>query len=217
MTSVRNIQASVRQRLLNLAINDKRPFGELLQYYIMERFLYRLSKSVHTDHFILKGALMLRAWNSPEFRPTMDIDMLVRSSNEEINIKAQIMEIMELEVEADGISFDPGSIRTEPITENAGYAGLRVRFIGFLGSARVSVQIDIGFGDIVFPDPEIVELPALLDYPAPKLMGYSRESTIAEKFEAIIKLGLLNSRMKDFYDIWLLSRQFSFDRAMLAE
>jgi predicted nucleotidyltransferase component of viral defense system len=217
VTSGRNIPASVRQKLLNLARNDKRPFGELLQYYVMERFLYRLSKSVYTDHFILKGALMLRAWDSPEFRPTMDIDMLVRSSNEEANIKAQILEIMKLEVQTDGISFDPGSIRTEPITENAGYVGIRVRFIGSLGSARVSVQIDIGFGDVIFPQPELVELPTLLEYPAPRLFGYSRESTIAEKFEAMVKLGLLNSRMKDFYDIWLLSRQFNFDGAILAE
>jgi len=160
---------------------------------------------------------MLRAWHSPELRPTMDIDMLVMSSNEEANIKARILEIMVLEVETDGISFDPGSIRTEPISENAGYAGIRVRFIGLLSSARVSVQIDFGFGDIIFPEPEIVELPALLDYPAPRLLGYSRESTIAEKFEAMVKLGFLNSRMKDFYDIWLLSRQFSFDGVMLAD
>ncbi len=215
MKSPRNVPASVRQRLLNRARIDKRPFNELLQYYAMERFLYRLSRSAHSDRFILKGALMLRAWRSPEFRPTMDIDMLGRTSNDETSIVAQIQDILAVEVEADGLVFHSSSIQAERITEDADYKGIRVRFRGELDSARVSMQIDIGFGDIVYPEPEESNLPTMLDSPVPRLLCYSRESTIAEKFEAMVKLGMLNSRMKDFYDIWLLSRQFNFDGAKL--
>ena len=217
MKPTRNVPASVRQRLSNRAKSDKRPFNELLQYYAMERFLYRLSQSAHADRFILKGALMLRAWRSPEFRPTMDIDMLGRTSNEEAGIVARIRDVMAVDVEADGLTFDPDSIQSERITEDADYEGIRVRIRGTLDSARVSMQIDIGFGDIVYPEPEELDLPTMLDSPAPRLLCYSRESAIAEKFEAMVKLGVLNSRMKDFYDIWLLSRQFDFNGAKLAE
>jgi len=242
MKPPRNVPASVRQRLLNRARIDKRPFNELLQYYAMERFLYRLSRSAHGNRFILKGALMLRVWSNAGqigrradldarsapargramdgehlFRPTMDIDMLGRTSNDETSIVAQIQDILAVEVEADGLTFDPSSIQAERITEDADYKGIRVRFRGDLDSARVSMQIDIGFGDIVYPEPEESNLPTMLDSPVPRLLCYSRESTIAEKFEAMVKLGMLNSRMKDFYDIWLLSRQFDFDGAKLAK
>ena len=122
-----------------------------------------------------------------------------------------------MDVEADGLAFDPDSIRAERITEDADYEGIRIRFLGALGSARIHMQIDIGFGDVVYPEPEESELPTMLDSPAPRLLCYSRESTIAEKLQAMVKLGVLNSRMKDFYDIWLLSRQFDFDGAELAE
>ena len=217
MKSPRNIPASVRQRLLNRAKSDRRPFNELLQYYAMERFLYRLSQSAHADRFILKGALMLRIWRAPELRPTVDIDMLGRTSNEEADIVAQIRDILTVDVEADGLAFDPDSIRAERITEDADYEGIRIRVLCALGSARVHMQIDIGFGDVVYPEPEESELSTMLDSPAPRLFCYSRESTIAEKLEAMVKLNVLNSRMKDFYDIWLLSRQFDFDGADLTE
>ena len=217
MKHVRNLPASVRQRLLDRARKDKRPFNELLQYYAMERFLYRLARSAHAGRFILKGALMLRVWRSPEIRPTMDIDMLGRTNNDVGSIVAQIREIMAVDVEADGLVFDPASIQAERITEDADYEGIRIRLRGLLDTARVTLQIDIGFGDIIYPGPEESDLPAMLDFPAPRLFCYSRESAIAEKFEAMVKLGILNSRMKDFYDIWLLSRQFDFDGASLAE
>jgi len=212
-----NVSASVRQRLLNRSKADNRSFNELLQYYGMERFLYRLSLSSHAHNYILKGALMLRVWNSPEFRSTMDIDMLGKTGNEERNIINQIRDILSVKVEPDGLAFDSESIQTERITEEADYEGIRVRFRGFLGTARISMQIDIGFGDIIYPGPEKAELPCILDSPAPSLLCYSRESAIAEKFEAMIKLGYLNSRMKDFYDIWLLSHQFRFELRNLAE
>ena len=217
MKTTRNVPASVRQRLLNRAKNDKRPFSELLQYYAMERFLYRLSQSTHVDRFILKGALMLKVWSLTEFRPTMDIDMLGRTSNEEANIIEQIRDFMAIAVEPDGLIFDPDSIQSERITEDADYEGIRILFRGTLDSARVNMQIDIGFGDIVYPGPEESDLPTMLGSPTPRLLCYSRESAIAEKFEAMVKLGVLNSRMKDFYDIWLISRQFNFDGGKLAE
>lgn len=217
MSTTKNIAASVRQKLLNRARSDKRPFAELLQYYAMERFLYRLSQSTHSKHFILKGALMLRVWESPEFRPTMDIDMLGKTSNDETNIVSQITEILNLAVEPDGLNFDVDSIQSERIKEDADYQGVRIRFRGTLDSARINMQIDIGFGDIVHPCPEECDLPTMLDFTAPRLLCYSRESAIAEKFEAMVKLGILNSRMKDFYDIWLLSRQFNFNGSQLAQ
>jgi predicted nucleotidyltransferase component of viral defense system len=217
MKSSGNIPASVRQRLLNRARSDRRPFNELLQYYAMERFLYRLSKSSHVERFILKGALMLRVWRSPELRSTMDIDMLGRTSNDESDIIEQIRDIMAVNVEHDGVDFDSDSILTERISEAAGYEGIRIRFLASLGSARINIQIDIGFGDVVYPGPEKFDLPTMLNYPAPRLLCYSRESSIAEKLEAIVKLGMMNSRMKDFYDIWLLSRYFNFDGITLAE
>ena len=178
--------------------------------------MYRLSLSEHTQHYILKGALMLRVWNSPMSRPTMDIDMLGKTGNEEGNIICQIRDILAVEVEPYGLTFDSESIQTERITEDADYEGIRVRFRGALDTARISMQIDIGFGDIVYPGPEKVKFPCILDSPVPSVLCYSRESAIAEKFEAMIKLGQLNSRMKDFYDIWLLSRQFKFELSRLA-
>jgi len=217
MKSSQNVAASVRQRLLNRSRADNRSFNEMLQYYAMERFLYRLSVSDHAQHFILKGALMLRAWNSPQFRPTMDIDMLGRTSNEDENIISQIRDVLAVDVLADGLSFDGDSIASERITEDADYEGIRIRFLGYLGTARINMQIDIGFGDVVYPGPERAELPCMLNSPAPCLLCYSLESAINEKFEVMIKLGELNSRMKDFYDIWLLSRQFDFKLKKLSE
>lgn len=216
MRAPHNLPASVRQRLLNRARVDRRPFNELLQYFAMERFLYRLSQSVYADRFILKGALMLQVWRLSDTRPTMDIDLLGRASNAEGDLIAQVRDVIGVDVEADGLVFDPGAVRTERITEGADYEGIRVRFPGVLGTARVNMQIDVGFGDVVYPEPQAADLPTMLDFPAPRLLCYSRQSAIAEKLEAMVKLGRLNSRMKDFHDVWLLSRQFDFDGGDLA-
>lgn len=207
---IKNIGASVRRRLLNKAREEGRGLQELMQYYAMERFLYRLSISRYADRFILKGALLLRVWQAPLARPTMDIDMLGRLSNDEQSILGIIREILAVEHCEDGIVFDPASISVEPITEGAEYKGQRVKFRGELDAARIIIQIDLGFGDRVYPDPSRQRLPSLLDFPEAELYCYSRESVIAEKFEAMIKLGTLNSRMKDFYDIWMLARQYDF-------
>ncbi len=206
-----NIGASVRQRLLNQARTDKRTFSELLQYFAMDRFLYRMSISDYADSFILKGALMLRAWKSPIFRATMDIDLLAhRTSNEISEIEGVIRNICGTTIEPDGLDFDLQSVQGERIVEEADYEGVRVTFSGKLDTARIRMQIDIGFGDVIYPGPQHTEMPAILDFPPAIINAYSVESAIAEKFEAMIKLDALNSRMKDFYDIWLLSRQFNF-------
>lgn len=215
--AIGNIGASVRQRLLNKARQENRPFQELLQYYAMERFLYRLSVSSWANRFILKGALLLRVWHAPLARPTMDIDMLGRTENAPESILSIIRQVLAVENQEDGIVFDPESITVEPITEHADYEGLRVRFRGHLDAARLNIQLDIGFGDKVYPDPVQESLPSLLHFPQAEMYCYSRESMIAEKFEVMVKLGILNSRMKDFYDIWMLSRQYNFDGSKLAE
>ncbi|MBE94149.1 nucleotidyl transferase AbiEii/AbiGii toxin family protein [Marinobacter sp.] len=207
---VKNTAASVRQNLLNKSREEKRPFQELLQYYAMERFLYRLSQSPCSDCFTLKGALMLWAMQGPNSRPTRDIDMLGQTSNEPESILAQVRDIIAAEVTDDGLRFDADSLKAEAITEDADYQGLRVTFTGILDKAKIQMQLDIGFGDPIFPFPSWLELPALLDFPAARIKCYTPESSIAEKFQAMVNLGELNSRMKDFYDIWLLSRQHEF-------
>ncbi|MHC4891282.1 MAG: nucleotidyl transferase AbiEii/AbiGii toxin family protein, partial [Planctomycetota bacterium] len=168
-------------------------------------------KSPHTDNFVLKGALMLPVWEAPLSRPTIDIDLLGRTDNSIEAIAAVTKDICLQEVEPDGIAFDVNSIEGVHITEDADYEGVRVRFRGCLETAQFAMQLDIGFGDVVVPSPELMDYPTILDLPGPELRGYSRESTIAEKFEAMVKLGILNSRMKDFFDIWLMSRHYDFD------
>ncbi|MFW7382172.1 MAG: nucleotidyl transferase AbiEii/AbiGii toxin family protein [Oligoflexus sp.] len=199
------------------AKDTNRPFQEVLQYYAMERFLYRLSQSSYNQNFVLKGALMLRAWNAADTRPTRDIDLLGQINNETEYLTQVFREICAANVEADGIFYDPATVKGEIIKENATYHGTRIIFRGKLENASIPMQIDIGFGDVVSPKPMDIEYPTILDFPAPKLNGYRPETVIAEKFQAIVALGTLNSRMKDFYDIWLLSRQFNFKGANMAE
>jgi hypothetical protein len=217
MNERKNIPASVRQRLLNKARSEGRPFFEILQYYAMERFLYRLTQSAHADRFVLKRALLLQAWHAPTIRPTMDIDLLGYTSNDPEKIRSQIQEILSTDVEADGLHFDAGSIQIEPITDTAEYTGQRAVIRGTLGSTRIKLQLDIGFGDVVFPAAMYVKLPSILQTPQVQILGYSRDSTVAEKLDAMFRLGIVNSRMKDFYDIWILSRQFDFKGSTLLE
>ncbi|PKL06778.1 MAG: nucleotidyl transferase AbiEii/AbiGii toxin family protein [Spirochaetae bacterium HGW-Spirochaetae-9] len=213
----RDISASIRQRLLDLSKHERKPFGEVLQYYAMERFLFRLSKSMYADRFILKGALLLAVWCSEVSRSTMDIDLLGCIDNSEEAITTAIRAILEKNVFDDGIVYHASTIKTEPISEDAMYRGVRVAFEATLAAARIRLKIDIGFGDSMYPAPQSQEFPVLLDQEAPRLLCYSRENAIAEKFEAMVKLRKFNSRMKDFFDIWLLSRFFSFDQAILTK
>ena len=213
---IKNVAASVQQRLLNLAKQDHRRFSDLVQQYALERWLFRLSQSSYGERFILKGALLAVVWNAPVTRPTRDIDLLGRISNDLELMRGVIAEIAQMTVEDDGLVFDPMSVTAERIAEDADYEGVRAKFRGHLGSARILMQIDIGFSDVVTPGPVEVSFPTLLGHPSPLLLAYNRETAIAEKFEAMVKLGELNSRMKDFFDVWLLATNFTFDGAMLA-
>jgi hypothetical protein len=183
----------------------------------MERFLYRLADSSVVDRFVLKGALLLTAWRAPLSRPTMDIDLAGRTSNELDHISEVVRLLCNVRTEPDGIEFDSASIEVARIKEGAEYEGVRVTFIATLARARIPMQIDIGFGDVIVPAPTQVEYPTLLDFPAPVLFAYPKETVVAEKLEALTKLGLLNSRMKDYYDLALLSRLYSFNGAVLVE
>ncbi|MBN1586033.1 MAG: nucleotidyl transferase AbiEii/AbiGii toxin family protein [Candidatus Omnitrophica bacterium] len=213
---VKNVGASVLAKLQNKAEGSKQPFAEILQYYGMERFLYRLSQSEYAEQFILKGALMFTAWDVPERRTTRDIDFLARLGNELAVIENVVKGICQVQVVPDGITFDPDTTRAEKIKEDADYEGIRVKFRGFVDRALIPMQIDFGFGDIVYPRPRAIDYPAILDFPKPHLKGYTAESVVSEKFESMIYLGSANSRMKDFYDLWLLARRFDFKGADLA-
>lgn len=217
MKSPTNIPVSVRQRLLNHSIREKRPFLEVLQYYAMERFLYRLTQSSYADHFILKGALMLRVWEAPEFRPTMDIDMLGRTSNDEENLQAIFREIITQKYPDDGLIFFDDSITTQIIKEESKYQGVRILFSGKLDTARIQIQIDVSFDDVIYPDAELLTFPSILNFPKTEIRCYNKETVIAEKFETIVRHGYQNSRMKDFYDIWLLSQLFDFEGKLISE
>jgi hypothetical protein len=159
----------------------------------------------------------VQARHAPLARATKDIDFLGRLDNSLDNLERVVREACAANVEPDGMVFDPATVKTERIKEDADYEGVRVRFVGLLGKARVAMQVDVGFGDVVTPDAQSISYPALLDFPAPTLSGYPRETVVAEKFQAMVYLRTLNSRMKDFYDVWLLARQFAFDGELLAK
>ena len=215
--NIKNTPISVHNRLHNIARESSRPFNELLQHFAIERFIYRLSKSPYADRFILKGALMFSAWGGSSSRPTMDIDLLGKIDNNLETIETVMIEVCDMEVGEDGMAFDGQTVSAVRITEDAEYEGVRVRIKANLGNARISLQIDIGFGDVIVPSPSNVEYSALLEFPPPILNGFTMETTIAEKYQAMVKLGILNSRMKDFHDIWMLSHTFEFDGKVLAE
>ncbi len=213
---ITNLSASIRDRLRNKAKETNRSFAEILQYYGMERFLYRFSRSKYADNFVLKGALLFTVWQIPERRTTLDIDFLARYENQVASIEAAMKDVCDVAVEPDGLVFDAKTVQGRRIKEDADYEGVRVKFIGFLERSHIPMQIDVAFGDIVYPKTKVIDYPVILDFPKPHLKGYPPESVISEKFEAMIKLGLLNSRMKDFYDIWLMIHQFNFDGSSLA-
>jgi len=215
--SRRDIGASVRQRLLNKSRTQGRPFQELIQYFAMERFLYLLAKSPYSDRFVLKGALLLTAWRAPQSRPTMDIELAGRVDNQLDHIKEIVARVCEVDVEPDGIPFNRTSMYVSRINEDADYEGVRVQFHATLARARIPMQLDIGFGDVITPGPTDIEYPSLLDFPAPVLRAYPKETVVAEKLEALTALGLLNSRLKDFYDVALLSRMYPFEGERLVK
>jgi len=211
----KDLSASVRQKLANVAKSNGMFFQEILQRHAMERFLYRVSQSKHKHHLILKGALLFSAWGFPGSRPTKDIDFLACIGNDLQTMEMLFREICVESVEPDGWLFNPKTVQAFLIQEEADYQGIRITLEGTLGNARISMQIDIGFGDIVTPNANAVGFPTILRFPAPEILSYPRETVIAEKFEIMVRLGIFNSRMKDYFDIWFLSKHFEFDGATL--
>lgn len=208
---LRNVAASVRQRLLNGAKERGEQFELTLVRFACERLLYRLSVSPHADRFVLKGGMLFLLWADRTYRPTRDIDLLGTGSMDEAGLRGIFRELCSMGVPADGLAFDAGSLAITPIRAAQQYVGSRVQMSASLGSARIPVQVDVGIGDAVLPPPERCELPSLLDHPPARLRAYRRETVIAEKMHAMVELGELNSRMKDFHDVWWLARTFPFD------
>jgi predicted nucleotidyltransferase component of viral defense system len=213
----KDLAASVRARLLNIAKSEGSNFNQLLVRYALERFLYRLSQSPHADRFLLKGALLFTLWYDMPHRPTRDADLLGFGPSDLQSIGQTFREIASIAVD-DGITFDPESVTAEDIRKEAGYAGARVVIAGELAKARCKTQIDIGFGDEVTPGPVQSEYPVLLeDFPAPRLRTYPVYTVISEKLHAIALLGMTNSRVKDYLDIWVMLDRESLNMNTLAQ
>ena len=213
----KNIPASVRERLRNIARERNVDFGLILVKYGLERILYRLSRSAHREVFILKGALLFELWTDQRYRPTRDADFLASGDNSPDRFAQIFRELCAMETEPDGLRFDSESVIAERISENADYEGVRVTFAAYLDRAKIPIQIDIGFGDTITPAPSDTDYPALLEFPGPRLLAYPKETVVAEKLETLVKLGIANTRMKDFYDLQTLSRAFAFDGKTLAK
>lgn len=216
MTRPRNMPQSVHDRLLQLARSQGQELNLLLTRYALERLLYRLSVSPYRDGFVLKGAMLFQLWTAQPHRATRDLDLLGYGENSAERVQAIFRDLCARAVEDDGLRFDGGSIRCTVLKPDEEYEGVRVRLHALLDAIPIAVQVDIGFGDVVTPAPQETGYPTLLGPPEPRLRAYPRETVVAEKLEALVKLGLANSRLKDFYDLWMLSRLFAFDGAVLA-
>ena len=200
----RNLAASIRTRLKQRADARKQDFNLILTHYGLERLLYRLSISPLAGNYLLKGALLFSLWYDQPHRPTRDADLLDFGPDDIDTAVAAFREICAMEVE-DGIAFDPASVKGSVIRKEAGYGGVRIDLLAKLDGARITLQVDIGFGDAVTPAPESVSYPVLLDdLPAPKLRSYPKYTVVAEKFQAVCLLGMANTRMKDYFDLWVL-------------
>ena len=213
-----NIADSIRARLLNEARGGGTEFELFLVRYACERFLYRLGESAVRDRCILKGATLLALWMKEPYRATRDIDLLAFGDSDEETVRMLITTVCSVPCEEDGITFDLETLRVSQIRDNQRYQGQRANLRARLGTARIAVQVDFGFGNAVTSVVDEERLPTLIGgVPAPVLRTYPRVATIAEKFETMVQLGTRNSRMKDFYDIWALSETFEFDGAALRE
>jgi len=216
-SSEKGTAQSVRQRLLNRARETGEDYNLLLNRYAIERLLYRVSESPHADGFVLKGAMLFTVWTGALHRPTRDLDLLGFGEPSAERLAGIFRDICNQAVEDDGMRFESETIKADPIREENAYAGIRLRIHAQLGNARFHVQVDVCFGDVVTPDVVTAKYPTLLDQPAPLLRMYTPESVIAEKIEAIVSLGIANSRMKDFHDLWVLLREFPLEDAAIAK
>jgi hypothetical protein len=211
----RDLAASVRARLKQCADATKQDFNLTLTHYGLERLLYRLSVSPHAANYLLKGALLFSLWYDQPHRPTRDADLLGFGPDDVETAASAFREICQIEVE-DGIAFDPALVKGSVIREGAGYGGVRIDLLAKLDGARIVLQVDIGFGDAVTPAPESVSYPVLLeDLPAPQLRSYPKYTVVAEKFHAVCLLGLANTRMKDYFDLWILLTEDALESAEL--
>ena len=213
---LKNVGASVRARLLRRSRDQRTDFQILLTRYALERSLYRLSRSEHRNRFILKGAMLFVTWVEAPFRPTRDLDLLGYGDNSPEAISDAFRAILTQPVDDDGVAFDVDGLEVAPIREDLEYGGVRVRTQATIAGARIPIQVDVGFGDAITPGPIEIDYPALLDAPAPHLRAYPIETVVAEKFHALAARGITNSRLKDYYDLWLIADTFELDRAPLA-
>lgn len=216
-SSKRDLPASVKARLLSLAKRRAEQLQSILVRYAIERLLYRLSRSPFADGFVLKGAILASTWGGGVFRPTKDLDLLGSGDSSPDALADIFRRIARTEVEADGIDFDPDSVVARSILEEAEYPGVRIHLVGFLGKARIPLQVDIGFGDPVTPAPVSLVFPCMLDFPSPVLKAYPPETVSAEKYEALVRLGMQTSRIKDIFDLWVLAMRIRFDGVILRE
>ena len=213
----KNLAVSVRDRLLNHARASREELQLVLMRYGLERLLYRLSQSDFAGEFVVKGAMLFLVWTGEAHRSTKDLDLLALKSASPSHLETVFRRIAKLAVADDGLILQPDTVRAEPIRENNIYQGVRVSLDAKLGKARIPLQVDIGFGDVVTPRAGKVSFPTLLEFPAPRVAVYPMETAIAEKYEIMVKLGVANSRMKDYYDIWTLCREFAFDGEVLSK
>ncbi|HYP98168.1 MAG TPA: nucleotidyl transferase AbiEii/AbiGii toxin family protein [Polyangiaceae bacterium] len=214
-TPPKNVAHSVRDRLLKLARSRQEDFNFVLVRYFLERLLYRISRSPHEAEFILKGAMLFMVWSKHAYRATKDLDLLGSGTPDLDRLVRVFREVAVLPVEDDGIVFDPARVQARRIKEDAEYEGVRVTLEGRLGSAKLALQVDVGFGDSVTPAPTTIDFPTLLPFPSPIIRAYARETVVAEKLHAMVDLGMANSRMKDFFDVWFLSTEFEFQGVAL--
>jgi predicted nucleotidyltransferase component of viral defense system len=212
-----DVGASVRARLLGLAREQGEDFQLLLTRYANERLLFRLSASGHAQQFVLKGAALFALWTGKPHRATRDLDLLGFGDPGVAHVREVFTKVLVHDVVDDGVQFDLATLAVDLIREDQEYGGVRVEIVARVTNARVRLQVDVGFGDAVTPEAMLVDIPPLLDFPAPQLRVYPRETVVAEKLEAMVKLGMANSRMKDFYDIAVLARSFSFDGELLTQ
>lgn len=208
--SQRNVAASIRNRLLKIAKENQKDFNLLATRYCIERLMYRLSISEYVDRFLLKGALLFDLWFDIPHRPTRDADFLGLGSSDITTIKNTFKKICDIDAK-DGIIFKSETVDVKDIRKEANYPGLRVTFLAMIENMKCPIQVDVGFGDAVTPDPENIEYPTILEeFTAPKLRAYPRYTVVAEKLEALTKLGIANSRMKDYFDLWVLAHHSDF-------
>jgi hypothetical protein len=212
-----SIVQSVRQRLLKISRQRNEDFQFVLMRYAHERLLYRLAQSFHADRFVLKGALLFHAWMNQPYRPTKDMDLLGFGDASPERMRAIFTDICAVDVEPDGLVFDPTQTTISEIREKQDYEGLRIKLAVFLGKATIPMRIDIAFGDAVTPAASNIEFPAMLDMPPAVISSYPRETVVAEKLQAAVYLDFQNSRMKDFFDLLWLARFFDFEGVILVD